>query len=190
MLKSWAIANLHNYSAGFRGPSWCRWDVFLCELFLQRLPANVRMILTSTADTVSMENVVELADTGCCTMPLVCPSLSKQLRRFSRWSSSPAHVCTPTDCMLCCWYHQKYGAEKCTPPYDKEMTQEVTGESSILWYWSLRFLSILVQKCHTSLTYRQNNQQHPYSDSQHPLSQGVGSVTGPSPSLWHPICTV
>ena len=35
---------------------------FLQELFLQRLPANVRMVLASTAATTSLEDMAELAD--------------------------------------------------------------------------------------------------------------------------------
>ena len=34
----------------------------LRELFLQRLPANVRMVLTSTADQANLENLAQLAD--------------------------------------------------------------------------------------------------------------------------------
>ena len=37
-------------------------STFLRELFLQRLPSNVRMVLASTADTVSIENLAELAE--------------------------------------------------------------------------------------------------------------------------------
>lgn len=37
-------------------------STFLREVFLQRLPSNVRMILASTPDTVSLENLAELAD--------------------------------------------------------------------------------------------------------------------------------
>ena len=34
----------------------------LRELFLQRLPANVRMVLASSPDTTNMENLAQLAD--------------------------------------------------------------------------------------------------------------------------------
>ena len=34
----------------------------LRELFLQRLPANVRMVLASTADQTNMENLAQLVD--------------------------------------------------------------------------------------------------------------------------------
>jgi hypothetical protein len=37
-------------------------NTFLRELFLQRLPSNVRMVLASTPDTVNLENLAELAD--------------------------------------------------------------------------------------------------------------------------------
>lgn len=35
---------------------------FLRELFLQSLPANVRMVLASTPETVSLEDLAALAD--------------------------------------------------------------------------------------------------------------------------------
>lgn len=35
---------------------------FVCELFLQHLPANVGMVLTSTRDTTSLEDLAQLID--------------------------------------------------------------------------------------------------------------------------------
>ena len=35
---------------------------FIRELFLQRLPANVRMVLASTSDSVSLNELAQLAD--------------------------------------------------------------------------------------------------------------------------------
>lgn len=35
---------------------------FLCELFLQRLPSNVRMVLASATETTSLEELATLAD--------------------------------------------------------------------------------------------------------------------------------
>ena len=37
-------------------------NAFLRELFLQRLPPNVRMVLASTPDTGSLDNLAQLAD--------------------------------------------------------------------------------------------------------------------------------
>ncbi len=37
-------------------------SAFVHELFLQRLPNNVHMVLASTADTTSLDNLAELAD--------------------------------------------------------------------------------------------------------------------------------
>ena len=37
-------------------------STFLRELFLQRLPANVRMVLTSTAEAISSDQLATLAD--------------------------------------------------------------------------------------------------------------------------------
>ena len=35
---------------------------FLCELFLQRLPANVRMVLASTRGDTPIDEIAQLAD--------------------------------------------------------------------------------------------------------------------------------
>lgn len=121
---------------------------FVRELFLQRLPGNVRMVLASTPDTVSLENLAELADKivevatpsiGAVTTPKltteveqlraevtrlqeVVESFSRRPRLPSRRSPSPARPRTPTDATLC-WYHQKYGdrAQKCRSPCDKAL---------------------------------------------------------------------
>lgn len=53
---------------------------FLRELFLQRLPANVRMVLASTPDTSSLDKLAEMADK---VMEVAAPSVSS--------------VATPTD---------------------------------------------------------------------------------------------
>ena len=45
----------------------------LRELFLQRLPANVRMVLASTPDTANLENLAQLADK---VMEVAAPSVS------------------------------------------------------------------------------------------------------------------
>ena len=37
-------------------------ESFIRELFLQRLPANVRMVLASTSDSVSLDDLTQLAD--------------------------------------------------------------------------------------------------------------------------------
>ena len=114
---------------------------FLRELFLQRMPGNIRMVLASTADTVSLEELATLADK---VMDVTTPSIaavhppqivtdvellraevsrltevissftsSRQPRRSGR-SPSPR---PPTDSSLC-WYHQRFGkdARKCRPP--------------------------------------------------------------------------
>ena len=35
---------------------------FICKLFLQQLPTNIRMVLASTSDSVSFNNLTQLAD--------------------------------------------------------------------------------------------------------------------------------
>ena len=46
---------------------------FMRELFLQRLPSNVRMVLASTPDTGNMEDLVQLADK---VMEVAVPSVA------------------------------------------------------------------------------------------------------------------
>ena len=115
----------------------------LRELFLQRLPANVRMILASTAEGTSLDNLATLADK---VMEVAVPTVSsvtvsqlsaemEQLRsevtglkeivkslslniqrRPSRQrSTSPAPPSHKSDL---CWYHQRFAeaANKCNPP--------------------------------------------------------------------------
>ena len=52
-------------------------EAFLRELFVQRLPANVRMVLASTSDTISVGGgLAELADKIMDTASLSPPPLS------------------------------------------------------------------------------------------------------------------
>ena len=113
-------------------------SAFIRELFLQRMPGNIRMVLASTADAVSLEELATLADK---VMDVASPSVAvvttpqatsdmEQLRaevsrltdivssftksRPSRRSPSPHPTSNPT----LCWYHQRFGknARKCRPP--------------------------------------------------------------------------
>lgn len=110
---------------------------FLRELFLQRLPSNVRMVLASTPDTIALDELANLADR---IMEVATPSVSamdlplstevSQLRtevarlqkllssprsNSPRRARSPARSQTQSDV---CWYHQQFGdaARKCKPP--------------------------------------------------------------------------
>ena len=49
-------------------------SVFLCELFLQRLPANVRIVLASTNDSIPITELAQLADK---VMKVAIPVMSK-----------------------------------------------------------------------------------------------------------------
>ena len=110
---------------------------FIRELFLQRMPGNIRMVLASTADAVSLEELASLADkvmdvaapsVAAITTPQVTSDvelLREEVTRLkdivssftksrqSRRSPSPH----PFDTTLC-WYHQRFGknARKCRPP--------------------------------------------------------------------------
>lgn len=122
---------------------------FLRELFLQRLPANVRMVLASTSATATLEELAELADKVAeVAAPTVAAVNSSQLSseveqlraevsklqasiktltRHSRSntprlrSPSPAVSRRSPDSTLC-WYHQKFGdsAQKCKAPCSRE----------------------------------------------------------------------
>lgn len=119
---------------------------FLRELFLQRLPPNVRMVLASTDDTMDLPTLADMADK---VIEVAAPSVSaisqpppsnndlKQLRTdmsrltdlvasFTRGrpprrrrSFSRNRSPAPTDSQsTLCWYHKKFGeaAKKCQEP--------------------------------------------------------------------------
>ena len=115
---------------------------FMRELFLQRLPSNVRMVLASTPDTGNIEDLAQLADK---VMEVAVPSVAsvttstelQQLRqevtdlkgmlqslkltqRRSRSRPSSPAPCSEQSQELC-WYHAKFGdqARKCRPPCSK-----------------------------------------------------------------------
>ena len=110
----------------------------LCELFLQRLPSNVRMVIASTDESLTLDKLAELADK---VMEVAIPSvaaihtpqpvtevtqLREKVARLSelvqslltqprrhnssknRRSPSPVRPRPHTDSALC-WYHQKFG---------------------------------------------------------------------------------
>lgn len=111
---------------------------FLKELFLQRLPTNVRMVLASTSATTSLEELAELADkvaeVATPTIASVQPpqiaeemqqlkaeiaKLQNAIKTLSRRRShtprrpsrhpSPMPSSQPTDSEELCWYHRKFG---------------------------------------------------------------------------------
>ena len=117
---------------------------FVRELFLQRLPANVRMVLASTPDTTSLKDLAQLADKivevaipSVATVRTASPinaeveqlraevtrlqeivkSLSSRGRSPQRRSPSPH----PSSDTTLCWYHQRFGdnARQCRPPCKK-----------------------------------------------------------------------
>lgn len=119
---------------------------FIRELFLQRLPANVRMVLASTGDDVSLDALAQLADkivevaapsvstvvapqltaevdqlrTEVTRLKELVKSLSVRKKIFRNRSPSPARTHPPADSSLC-WYHERYGeaARKCRAPCSK-----------------------------------------------------------------------
>lgn len=113
---------------------------FMRELFLQRLPSNVRMVLASTPDTGSLDDLAQLADK---IMEVATPSVSSvhtstefehlrqevaELKMLIQTLKQPKrryHGCSPSPApprqQVLCWYHNKFGdnAKKCKPPCDK-----------------------------------------------------------------------
>ena len=110
---------------------------FMRELFLQRLPSNVRMVLASTPDAGSLDELAQLADKiaevatpsissvntstefehlrqEVSELKLLIQTLKQPNRRSRGRSPSPAP-------QGLCWYHAKFGdsARKCKPPCAK-----------------------------------------------------------------------
>jgi len=117
---------------------------FMREIFLQRLPPNVRMVLASTPDTGNIEDLAQLANK---VVEVAVPAVAsintstelqqlrqevadlkgmlqslKLTRRPSRsCGSSPAPPPQLQQSQELCWYHAKFGeqAQKCKPPCSK-----------------------------------------------------------------------
>ena len=115
---------------------------FLRELFLQRLPSNVRMVLASTPDAGNLDDLAQLADK---IVEVATPSISsvktsdeferlrhevtelklliqtlKQPKRSRSRGRSPSPA-PQRHSQEICWYHAKFGdnARKCKPPCSK-----------------------------------------------------------------------
>ena len=121
-------------------------STLLKELFLQRLPDNVRMVLASAGEGKTLEELAQLADRIVTAAPLSVAGVTKhltqeevdQLRteiaRLRETVTSlatpapPARQRSPSPRRLrlqspppttgLCWYHARFGtkARKCTPP--------------------------------------------------------------------------
>ena len=114
---------------------------FLRELFLQRLPANIRMVLASTPDTSTLEEVAQLADkivevAASTTVAAVhtntdveqlrtevsrLTDMVKSLTTKSKTSRGRSPSPHPQSSSTLCWYHERFGdnARKCRPPCSK-----------------------------------------------------------------------
>lgn len=114
---------------------------FLRELFLQRLPSNVRMVLASAKETEDLESLAALADrvaevsspsvsaiettqlsaevehlrTEITDLKSLVKSLSQRRQLPRRRTPSPA---PPTTATGLCWYHARFAdkAAKCNQP--------------------------------------------------------------------------
>ncbi|XP_037507422.1 uncharacterized protein LOC119383391 [Rhipicephalus sanguineus] len=113
----------------------------LRELFLQRLPVNVRMVLASAADK-RLSQLAELADSVLAVAPPSVAALQPDIvgrapttalhdirEQISRLAdtvaamqarSTPEERQRPAAQQRTCWYHRKHGnaASKCIPPCD------------------------------------------------------------------------
>ena len=122
---------------------------FMRELFLQRLPSNVRMVLASTPDTGNLEDLAQLADK---VVEVAVPSVanvnastdlqqlrqevaalkgmlqSLKLTRRPPRSRSASPAPPPQQPQELCWYHAKFGdqAQKCKPPCSKSGNSRAT----------------------------------------------------------------
>ena len=121
--------------------AWETDNAFIRELFMQRLPANVRMVLPSTPDMGNLDELAQLADKimevaipSGPTIAAVSSTTSelehlrkkvaelKSLLQGLRSPKQPSTRCSPSPNRQpqeqLCWYHNKYGdnAQKCKPP--------------------------------------------------------------------------
>ena len=123
---------------------------FLRELFLQRLPANVRMVLASADPATEVGKLAEMADK---VMEVAAPTIGQvetqqspdiqQLRdevahlttlvksltaQHRRRSSRPRHRSSSpaTPSATLCWYHQTFGdkAKHCKPPCARALNEQ------------------------------------------------------------------
>ena len=120
---------------------------FLRELFLQRLPSNARMVLASSSDDVSLDELAQLADrimdVSTPTVAAVSsPSMTSELeqlrsevtrlnalvQKLQLSTRTQPHIRNPRSRSPSprrppnlCWYHFRFGdnAQKCRPPCSK-----------------------------------------------------------------------
>ena len=111
----------------------------LCELFLQRLPATVRMVLASANSSTSLAELAQMADkivevavpsvsafqTPSCPTPTEfedlrseIASLKSTLKNLSRCRSPSPRPCQQDPQDQLCWYHKRFrdSARKCKEP--------------------------------------------------------------------------
>jgi len=113
--------------------------VLLRELFLQRLPANVRMVLASASSSTSLQDLAQMADkivevavpsvsafhtpsqsnsTELDDLRSEIATLKSTVKRLTR-RRSPSPRPRPQDSQdQLCWYHERFGdaARKCKEP--------------------------------------------------------------------------
>lgn len=78
-------------------------STFLRELFLQRLPSNVRMVLASASATATLEELAELADKVVevrAPQPQALPQAPKSPRKSSNYGRKCRNCRPPSDSSL------------------------------------------------------------------------------------------
>ena len=99
----------------------------LRELFLQRLPPNVRMVLASSGAAESLDDLATLADKVLDAAPPSMASITHLSDDTGTLISIPFAIAStpaptrtppPTPSHGLCWYHARFGSRerKCTPP--------------------------------------------------------------------------
>ena len=147
---------------------------FLRELFLERLPGGVRMVLASTGNAISLEALAQMADkfveVATPTISAInAPHISSELDRLrkgvahlreiisslntspgssrpsrSRGRSPSPHPTNSTP--TTCWYHRRFGekARKCNSPCDYS-GNEPAVTSGDECYWATSKSPLLYQ---------------------------------------------
>ena len=117
---------------------------FVCEMFLQRLPSNVRMVLASTRPDTSIEElaqivdkIVEVATPSFSAVTTTPPHITAEMEPLRlevahltnlvksptqrHHSPSPNHHRCQSSTDVLCWYLQSFGdsTHNCTEPCSK-----------------------------------------------------------------------
>ena len=115
-------------------------SAFVRQLFLQRLPPSVRMVLASSSSNLSLQQLAEMADRilEVSHVPTVAPVTDPNVSEMRQLTATLTRLVAALDTTLghsretsdgrqqsrssspsgLCWYHRRFGpnARKCRPP--------------------------------------------------------------------------